>query len=100
MKKIPFESFIDKAEIFLLNRSFDKDKYLPTNFRGQNFENHKIFELELYMWDRSKNNSTNRFATLVIHNESTIILWNNPLESFLSLYLHFFQEQRKPYGCP
>ena len=40
MKRIPFESFIDNAEIFLLSRSFDKDQYLTTNFRGQNFENH------------------------------------------------------------
>ena len=41
MRSIPFESFIDKADVFLLSRSFNKDKFLPINFRGKNFENHK-----------------------------------------------------------
>jgi len=40
MRPIPFELFIDKAEVILLNRSFDKDVSLPVRFRGCNFEKH------------------------------------------------------------
>jgi len=40
VRKIPFELFIDKADIFLLKRSFNLDSRLPKLFRGEVYEDH------------------------------------------------------------
>lgn len=40
VRKIPFELFIDKADVFLLKRSFNLDGRLPKLFRGQIYEDH------------------------------------------------------------
>ena len=39
-KKIPFELFTDKADVFLLNRSFNRDSIVPEIFRGQIYKEH------------------------------------------------------------
>ncbi len=46
VRKIPFELFIDKADVFLLKRSFYLDSRLPKLFRGQIYENHLHGTLE------------------------------------------------------
>ena len=38
VRKIPIESFIDKANIFLLKRSFNLEGKPPERFRGQYYE--------------------------------------------------------------
>ena len=40
VRKIPFELFIDKADVFLLKRSFNLDGRPPKLFRGQVYEDH------------------------------------------------------------
>ena len=40
VRKIPFELFIDKADVFLLKRSFNLDGRPPKLFRGQIYEDH------------------------------------------------------------
>ena len=40
IKKIPFNLFIDKAEVILLNRSFNKESLIPEVFRGQTYKEH------------------------------------------------------------
>ena len=41
MKSIPINKFAEKAEVFLLKRSFNDDTLVPTTFRGLNFLQHK-----------------------------------------------------------
>ncbi len=40
VRKIPFELLIEKANVFLLKRSFDLEGKLPIKFRGQYFNEH------------------------------------------------------------
>ncbi len=42
VRKIPFNLFIDKADIFLLNRSFNLNSKMPRFFRGQIYEDHLL----------------------------------------------------------
>ena len=46
MKTIPVKSFEEKAEVFLLKRSFDLSNKMPTTFRKLKFPNHKNKNLE------------------------------------------------------
>ena len=46
MKTIPVKSFEEKAEVFLLKRSFDLSNEMPTTFRKLKFPNHKNKNLE------------------------------------------------------
>ena len=41
MKKIPISSIEDKADVFLLKRSFNNEVDVPLNFRGLKFSNHQ-----------------------------------------------------------
>ena len=46
LKKIPFELFVNKKDVFLLKRSFDLNGIPPMNFRGLTYENHLTGTLE------------------------------------------------------
>ena len=41
MKNIPINSIEDKADVFLLKRSFNNEANVPLNFRGLKFSNHQ-----------------------------------------------------------
>ena len=41
LRKIPFELLIEKANVFLLKRSFNLDAEPPQKFRGQNYDEHE-----------------------------------------------------------
>tara|TARA_B100001250_G_scaffold384276_1_gene378946 strand:+ start:1008 stop:1742 length:735 start_codon:yes stop_codon:yes gene_type:complete len=45
IKKIPFELFVDKADVILLNRSFNRDSIVPEIFRGQTYKEHNKGDL-------------------------------------------------------
>ncbi len=48
-KKIPFDLLLDKADVILLKRSFNKTARLPVKFRGQTFLEHQTYNLgEIY----------------------------------------------------
>ena len=40
LKKLPYNLLHDKAEVILLSRSFNKDKFVPEKFRGQTYKEH------------------------------------------------------------
>ena len=46
MKTIPIKLFEEKADVFLLRRSFDLSNIMPTTFRKLEFPNHKNKSLE------------------------------------------------------
>ncbi len=46
MKTIPIKLFEEKADVFLLKRSFDLSNIMPTTFRKLEFPNHKNKSLE------------------------------------------------------
>ena len=46
MKSIPLKLFEDKAEVFLLKRSFDLSNLMPTTFRELEYPDHKNKSLE------------------------------------------------------
>lgn len=48
-RKIPFDLLLDKADVILLKRSFNKTARLPVQFRGQTFAEHQNGNLgEIY----------------------------------------------------
>ena len=46
MKTIPFKLFEEKADVFLLKRSFDLSNLMPTTFRELEYPDHKNKSLE------------------------------------------------------
>ena len=46
MKTIPIRLFEEKAEVFLLKRSFDLSDIMPTKFRELEYPDHKNKSLE------------------------------------------------------
>jgi hypothetical protein len=40
LRKLPYNLLHDKAEVILLSRSFNKDKFVPEKFRGQIYKKH------------------------------------------------------------
>ena len=71
MKNIPIKSIEDKADVFLLKRSFNNEVNLPLNFRGLKFSNHQNKKyIDVYPY----------VACLVISKEE--IFWKKCLDYF------------------